>query len=995
MKHFKISDGFGLITLALIAGLFVFQLPGQVLAEQEGEKPQVRPQTNENPEGELEWIMRTKGKSLKEIRQMAEEARAEEKKKWETAGPMITNYENTKDAYEKAKNERERTEREVRNKDRELDRRSADFNNANHDLKSALNELKKQQNYLDRAKQQFEQSQNPVKEAEQAFQTLKDELAKLRQQENALKEKLQQKDISEEAKAQISKDLETQQKAVAEKLAETEKAEDHVTRVMGEQQNVEKYVDEIQRDVENHERQVEREKQQVEQATERLEKAKAERDQAHKELQEIREAEKKYHDQYRQLEEETFKARRAWQHADGLADHLESVAVRLAAEAGENPKPQSADEAPDANAENSEVNASNAIVVTPHRITINKVSQVPIGIFGLHASRLSPELIEDWGVEAFRQIYQFPDGQPILPGHYGTPGHPHYTIAENTSMILETWYDRYQPAWVVSEPENWKKRFHDLAQEYGKNAAKTGRTHHVQFWNEPFVNWSRGPGVNFDGDYYKKDNTEKGQPMTIKGDDEPVPHAEWKEPQLRAINVEKKAVDYLATRYGPKRIKDEETGKDRDAKDGDTFTWRDTEYVWQLMPWGHDPSEREVGRPGKASAGFYAEMAGEFSKQMKEANPDVKVVLGWGYGIFSKGWQAWEHMNKPVIDSSWQYMDALSEHHYGYNPWLTVTSYEVALGYAMSKYNKWIIFYNTECGITAGRPPQPREGQDFAPVAFSYGKRWMDYMMRDVSMIMSHCPDKLVMRMEHEPHNNTGSRHVYRLFKQFRGDLVYATSYDPMIWVSAAVNETEDGATLCVVVYNDNNGPRDVPLLIEPPTGYEFDTAYRDYLQSEHIYHTLMAEPVYIDNKERFADTVKIEKKEGTKFLFHLKGKGKGATRVVSNQYFGDPILENIEPEKPIETVITIPQEDIKNIASAKVRIGLEGWSQDECELLINGKDSGIDPKYNWMNDCEIDPALLQTGENKLMLRTKADKGRKWTVQFVSIYTRSKPAEQK
>ena len=168
----------------------------------------------------------------------------------------------------------------------------------------------------------------------------------------------------------------------------------------------------------------------------------------------------------------------------------------------------------------------------------NGVTEIPAALFGVHATRLTPERQKEWGVESVRVIVHGPTTRPIVPG--GNPAVP-----EGISTVVECFYDRYQPALLLSDPRNWQAKLEDLARGYGLNARQTGLTHHIEFWNEPFLNWATRPGVNYDAEFYEQAGREEGRPMTIRGGQQPLPHLVWSR-QLRLVDPANGKVHYLA-----------------------------------------------------------------------------------------------------------------------------------------------------------------------------------------------------------------------------------------------------------------------------------------------------------------------------------------------------------------------------------------------------------------------------------------------------------------
>ena len=106
-------------------------------------------------------------------------------------------------------------------------------------------------------------------------------------------------------------------------------------------------------------------------------------------------------------------------------------------------------------------------VVTGNYLDMNGVTSVPIGMFGVHATPLDPAKIADWGIEAVRVIEPAPSTQPAVAGE---GSHANW---RGISEIVECFYDRYQPALVLTDP-NYATHLQQLGQEYGESARKRG-----------------------------------------------------------------------------------------------------------------------------------------------------------------------------------------------------------------------------------------------------------------------------------------------------------------------------------------------------------------------------------------------------------------------------------------------------------------------------------------------------------------------------------------
>ena len=386
--------------------------------------------------------------------------------------------------------------------------------------------------------------------------------------------------------------------------------------------------------------------------------------------------------------------------------------------------------------------AQETVHVTGRARGVNGVSEVPAGLFGVHATKLTPELVKQWGVESLRVIHHGPTGKPMVAGEGNAPA--------GIGMLVECFWDRYQPALLLTD-RNWKQRLETLAKTYAQNARATGKTHHVEFWNEPFLNWAVRPGVNYDPAHYEANDKQVGKPMTVRGWDKPLEYLVWSK-ELRLVEPASGKVPYL--RNGdpplPPKIRSGE------LKVGGMYNFRGKEYRLDEVWWGKDPSQPSW-YSGKQNSQFYRWMLVPFAKALKEVNSDVQLVAGWGFGIHTDGWKAWEVLFKPTIDDcaveiggrKQLLLDGIGEHHYGGDTRGVAGSYEVAYAYALGAYGKKLKFYNTEAGGMLD-PQRPDTGKS----VFSGGgpEEWrgmFSYFVRDLTHMIDVCPDKAIARAAH------------------------------------------------------------------------------------------------------------------------------------------------------------------------------------------------------------------------------------------------------
>ena len=141
---------------------------------------------------------------------------------------------------------------------------------------------------------------------------------------------------------------------------------------------------------------------------------------------------------------------------------------------------------------------SKKVVVHPVIWERNGSSTVPDGLMGVHATPLSEQRVNDWGITNLRKIHH----QHILPTRVegvktiikkGKRGKKDKIISKGypkgIRYIVDCLYDRYQAALQIREPKTWKQSLMKTATRYAAAAKKSDQQHFLEFWNEPYLNW--------------------------------------------------------------------------------------------------------------------------------------------------------------------------------------------------------------------------------------------------------------------------------------------------------------------------------------------------------------------------------------------------------------------------------------------------------------------------------------------------------------------------
>lgn len=439
---------------------------------------------------------------------------------------------------------------------------------------------------------------------------------------------------------------------------------------------------------------------------------------------------------------------------------------------------------------------ADALHVTGRARIINGQSDVPRGLFGVHATPLTPERIEDWGVESVRTLAH-------------SPGKPQQPPAGITHLV-ECFWDRYQPALIV-EFVDWAQRLETVAQTYGTHARNLDRQPIVEFWNEPYLNWGIRPGVNYNGAFYRQDSVKKDSPMTLLYEEEPTAYLVWTEQRV-AVRADNGRFDALATRFMPSG-----------TEEGDTWTWRNTRYRAETQPWGRDVTQESFW-PGAQNVQWYNTMLEVFAPALKAANPEVLLVAGWDFHIHQNGYAAWETVHRPTVDAGIAWIDGYAEHHYGGDTRIVAASYEMLNAYTRTRHGRFLKVYNTEAGgdLDPERPGPAQGGYNTTPPEIR-DRAHYTYFMRDLLYMIDRIPDKAEARAAHEAHHGNGVATGFRMLRNLCGRLMETQSPHPDIWVTAALRDNR----LTVAVYNDQRSPLDMPLTLTAPSGTTFSGILR------------------------------------------------------------------------------------------------------------------------------------------------------------------------
>jgi hypothetical protein len=464
------------------------------------------------------------------------------------------------------------------------------------------------------------------------------------------------------------------------------------------------------------------------------------------------------------------------------------------------------------------ISAAETVICVENRLLeVAGRSTVPEGLFGVHGVPLTTELVADWGLSANRIIQHGPKGDPVAIGRSAQ-------APAGIGTVVECFFDRFQPALTLTNPKDWQARLTQIGTRYGTATRGDGQNHVIEFWNEPYLNWSVKPGVNLDPWWYDTADAVEGGPVRIKGASEPVAHLRWQ--RSRWFEALDKTGDRTPLYVGLGLIGSVWRGFEA-APIGDEFVLfggkRKVRVIETLVP--RDTSQdRPGGRvwfSALANAGHYADMYEVLAKAVKAADPAVTVLAGWGFNFFQSDWAGWELTYQPVLDRCHALVDGLHEHHYGIDPDLIAAGYETAAAITRLRYGRALPSWNTEAGANwdAQRPDQHISANERwirrnipAEQAAAFGA--YAYLVGDIVTQLARCPDKALGRAAHHSHETHGGDPTgFRQLKGLRGRLLAVDAGDATVPAVAAL----DGERVTICAVNRSLEPKTLRLRLALP----------------------------------------------------------------------------------------------------------------------------------------------------------------------------------
>lgn len=584
-------------------------------------------------------------------------------------------------------------------------------------------------------------------------------------------------------------------------------------------------------------------------------------------------------------------------------------------------------------------------------------------------------------------------------------------------MMINTWGDRGGRSPRVTDP-NWEANVTKAATSAGEKGKAENKPTFVEWWNEPYLNWSNKNRVTFQPGDFNVNEAKEGEQVKLRIDGTPVPHMKWTQ------NYDTPPWNWVAQRYTKSPDGTERDnwrrGKDasgrmwselyeplpwnrsrssyntayhppKDVKDGDKYTVTEVDKktkqkreieLTAFTPWYPYDETQFTFWSAKGVSMFYNDPMVAAGKALKAANPDATYIAGWGFRPSEDTWAGWELCYKPTIDAGAPYIDGICDHDYGGEATKMTANYEVVTAYGKTKHDRWLKGYNTEAA--ASIDPQAYVGAESGPdvVKYIWGSRKLMHML-------NFSPDKIgSIAWFFEGGGfvtEAGEGTALKLLKNYRGKLVQVTTSDPHIYAIAAVDGTDprnprpadmpQRKELVVAVLNDHTTPRPVQLTITPPQGASFDEVIiRRAVVDEQTKKPVIKEETRKVANNQFTLGENLPSRDMMVLTFPLKGEPAETAPVTRKQFFGPEVVVQITPEKPLAQTIKVDPAAAASAKRAYVRFVAEKLAEGEGVVTLNGKDfplpSAITPDNNpYVRQFEIPVDALKPGDNAVTFK--------------------------
>ena len=644
------------------------------------------------------------------------------------------------------------------------------------------------------------------------------------------------------------------------------------------------------------------------------------------------------------------------------------------------------------------------IAVTGKAIDINGTTMLPGGVFGgfnlkqIQVGEKSLSRIERYRMSAERGI-----SSTVRPTSDGRP-------------YLACLADRGAASPRLSDA-NWKASYAGRGKKDGDIAAAAGKPVFVEFWNEPYLNWSNKWRRSYDPKFFNEAEAKEGGEVKLKSDGTPMPLLRWTQDydappwnwnsrenwrrgrdasgrMLSALfvpeswNVKKSAWDPRT--HPPLTVKDGEEYEVTLPASADGKTPEKKLKLTAFTPWyvydttqfsywtnrgismAHDEPMVEYGKAFAAAAGTHA-----------------RFIAGWGFRPSEDEWAAMDDLFIPTIDAAKDFLHGVVEHDYGGDPYKGAANHEVITAYGMTKHGKWLYGFNTETGSQAD--PQAvgasKENPDPKLVAAANLAKYR-WIGAKIIHAVDYTPDKtrvfLHFGMGGGFFTDEGEGVALDQLRALRGALVESSSADPDVLVAASIDGTDpdnlrpadlgEGRELVIAVVNTSESAKGLPLAIAAPTGTQFAAGAQELRveTSPEGLIKVVAKPL-----AAAPTSAALAPREMAVWRLPITGTPDLKPTAFRRQFFADAVLAHVRPGKDVAATVAVPAAERANARRAWLQLTVEHLAIGEGTAMVNGTAVPLPPAVTLHNNpriirVPIDVKLVQD-RNALTFACAAD----------------------
>lgn len=584
--------------------------------------------------------------------------------------------------------------------------------------------------------------------------------------------------------------------------------------------------------------------------------------------------------------------------------------------------------------------------------------------------------------------------------------------------------DRYSSSGRLTNAD-WQRRYRGWGLGTGRTLEEYYRRYDreivIEWWNEPYLNWSNRSRKNFDPRFFDSSRAKEGGPVHLSVDGQIAPFLRWTKdydappwnwaPRDRwRVGLDEKG-RRVKRAHPPadvadgetfvhevyRKVKDPDTGKKVRRKVGEKILTAHT-------PWHVYDETQFTFWSGKSQLKFYNEPMLAFGRGLKQAYPQAKYVVGWDFRPSEDHWAGFRMLYKPTIDAAIDLIHGVTDHDYGGDVTRMPANYETIAAYGMAYHDRFLYSYNSECGENSDPSANPQAAASMEQT----GKKWLktQWCARKIVHAAATVPDKARSFTFHW--FDKGAEGIaMTAMRNLRGRLVHATSADPEVYVVASIDGTdpslprpdylEPGEELVVAIFNDHGDPVEVTVPVTAPAGTAFTGGVLRRPVPEQGDNVVRLEETALEvGGTSFAWNGEIRGKGLAVLSFTLDGQVADEPQVVRVQRFADDVLRDVRPGESAELHLHIEKGDLDGVERIWLRGVFERVAAGEGTLTLNGTELAV-PRCNtpenvcWIREIPIDASLLQEGRNELTFAVADDTQAGYLVCMASVMIEGEP----